>query len=73
MNCSGCQHQHSQQDMRRVPIGLGLSIVERVADSHGGGLSSFSGKSGKGTTMVLWLPFSSSQNPHPNNSPLTNT
>jgi signal transduction histidine kinase len=56
-----------------VPIGLGLSIVERVADSHGGGLSSFSGKSGNGTTMVLWLPFSSSQNPHPNNSPLTNT
>lgn len=56
-----------------VPIGLGLSIVERVADSHGGGLSSFSGSSANGTTMVLWLPFSSSKKPHPNNSPLTNT
>ncbi len=55
-----------------IPIGLGLSIVERVADSHGGGLSSFSGSEGIGTTMVLWLPTSSSQKPHPNNSPLTN-
>jgi signal transduction histidine kinase len=55
-----------------LPIGLGLSIVDRVADSHGGGLASFSGSEENGTTMVLWLPFSSSKKPHPNNSPLTN-
>lgn len=58
-------------DDQEMPIGLGLSIVERVADAHGGVLASFPGSSGKGTTMVLWVPTEQSQGTHPNNSPLT--
>jgi signal transduction histidine kinase len=61
-----------QLDSEELPIGLGLSIVERVADSHGGSLVSFSGSSGKGTTMVMWLPTFRQIGPQPNNSPLTN-
>jgi signal transduction histidine kinase len=61
-----------QRDSEELPIGLGLSIVERVADSHGGSLASFSGRSGKGTTMVMWLPTARQIGPQPNNSPLTN-
>lgn len=55
-----------------IPIGLGLSIVERVADAHGGSLASFSGSTGAGTTMVLWLPLPGSEKPHPDNPPFTN-
>lgn len=54
-----------------MPIGLGLSIVERIADAHGGHLAAFSGSTGKGTTMVVWLPLPGTQLPQPNNSPLT--
>jgi signal transduction histidine kinase len=55
-----------------LPIGLGLSIVDRVAEAHGGALSAFSGSTGLGTTMVLWLPRPDSKKPHPNNPPFTN-
>lgn len=37
-------------------IGLGLSIVTQIAESHGGKLASFPGPDGKGTTQVVWLP-----------------
>jgi len=37
-------------------VGLGLSIVNQIAEGHGGSLASFQGRSGKGTTMVMWLP-----------------
>lgn len=54
-----------------IPVGLGLSIVERVADAHGGALVSHSGRTGTGTTMVLWVPTGGTEGTHPNNSPLT--
>jgi signal transduction histidine kinase len=37
-------------------IGLGLSIVEQIAEAHEGALVSTPGPSGKGTTMTIWLP-----------------
>lgn len=61
-----------QLDSEDLPIGLGLSIVERVADSHGGALVSFSGSSGRGATMVMWLPTARRKGAHPNNPPFTN-
>jgi signal transduction histidine kinase len=40
-------------------IGLGLSIVEQIADAHEGALVSAPGPGGKGTTMTIWLPADS--------------
>jgi signal transduction histidine kinase len=37
-------------------IGLGLSIVEQIAEAHEGALVSTPGPAGKGTTMTIWLP-----------------
>lgn len=61
-----------QLDSEDLPIGLGLSIVERVADSHEGALVSFSGSTGRGATMVMWLPTRGQKGAHPNNHPFTN-
>jgi signal transduction histidine kinase len=58
-------------DDEEMPIGLGLSIVERVVVGHGGRLATYPGSSGAGTTMVMWLPLAGCKTPHPNNSPLT--
>lgn len=54
-------------------VGLGLSIVTQIAESHGGSLSSFPGRDGWGTDMVIWLPTDSSGQNHPDTSPFTNT
>lgn len=54
-------------------VGLGLSIVTQIAESHGGGLSSFAGSHGIGTTMVLWIPTGPGGGDHPDSSPLTNS
>ena len=53
-------------------IGLGLSIVTQIAEAHGGRLSTYPGRDGVGTTMVVWLPTSSSVEPPPDTSPLPN-
>lgn len=54
-------------------VGLGLSIVTQIAESHGGALSSYSGDGGRGTVMVVWLPTEKSGQSHPDRSPFTNT
>ena len=54
-------------------IGLGLSIVTQIAEAHGGDLCSYTGSSGVGTTMVVWIPtdhFESDDRPSGN--PFTN-
>jgi signal transduction histidine kinase len=52
-------------------IGLGLSIVEQVAQAHGGALMSFDGPDGSGTTMVIWLPLPGAKTSHPKVAPFT--
>jgi signal transduction histidine kinase len=54
-------------------IGLGLSIVTQIAEGHGGSLASFPGKSGAGTTMVLWLPVEHTTSAPPESSPFADT
>lgn len=54
-------------------VGFGLSIVTQIAESHGGALSSYSGRAGRGTDMVIWLPTDRSGQNHPEASPFTNT
>jgi signal transduction histidine kinase len=53
-------------------VGLGLSIVTQIAEAHGGELSSYPGRSGSGTAMVVWLPTEASVEPHPDALPLSN-
>lgn len=53
-------------------VGLGLSIVTQVAESHGGSLGTFPGSDGRGTTMVVWIPAESeTTTPPPGFSPFT--
>lgn len=54
-------------------VGLGLSIVTQITESHGGALSSYAGGTGVGTDMVMWLPTDRSGQNHPDTSPFTNT
>ena len=54
-------------------VGLGLSIVTQIAESHDGALAWYPGRDGRGTTMVIWLPTADSVQNHPDRSPLTNT
>lgn len=53
-------------------VGLGLSIVTQVAESHGGSLATFAGSEGVGTTMVVWIPAQTGASaPPPGSSPFT--
>ena len=53
-------------------VGLGLSIVTQVAESHGGSLAAFAGSDGKGTTMVVWIPVQlGGSSSAPRSSPFT--
>lgn len=51
-------------------IGLGLSIVTQIAESHGGALATFSGREGRGTTQVVWLPTNEHEVDPPEASPV---
>ena len=50
-------------------VGLGLSIVEQIAESHGGSLVSSPGRGGRGTAMAVWLPTDAALPEHPEESP----
>lgn len=54
-------------------VGLGLSIVNQIAEGHGGSLVSFPGKGQIGTAMVIWLPTEETKSPIPESSPFTDT
>lgn len=54
-------------------VGLGLSIVTQIAEGHGGALASFSGRGGRGTTMVMWIPREDPTGAPPEGSPFTDT
>jgi signal transduction histidine kinase len=52
-------------------IGLGLSIVEQIAEAHEGALVSAPGPDGVGTTMTVWVPAPESSEAHPDRAPFT--
>jgi signal transduction histidine kinase len=52
-------------------IGLGLSIVEQIAQGHEGTLISSTGPGGAGTTMTIWLPKTESTDSPPDFTPFT--
>jgi signal transduction histidine kinase len=52
-------------------IGLGLSIVEQIAQGHEGALASAIGPDGAGTTMTIWIPKSDATDSPPDFTPFT--
>ncbi len=52
-------------------IGLGLSIVEQIAEGHEGALNSAIGPDGVGTTMTIWIPKGHATDSPPNFTPFT--
>jgi len=52
-------------------IGLGLSIVEQIAQGHEGALVSSTGPDGAGTTMTVWLPKTGANDSPPDFTPFT--
>jgi signal transduction histidine kinase len=52
-------------------IGLGLSIVEQIAQGHEGALVSSTGPDGAGTTMTVWLPKTGAKDSPPDFTPFT--
>ncbi len=52
-------------------IGLGLSIVEQIAQGHEGVLVSSTGSDGVGTTMTIWLPKTDATDSPPDFTPFT--
>jgi signal transduction histidine kinase len=52
-------------------IGLGLSIVEQIAEGHEGALVSSPGPDGAGTTMTIWLPKPDATDSPPDFTPFT--
>lgn len=54
-------------------VGLGLSIVNQIAEGHSGALASFPGRDGVGTTMVIWLPIGDGESAPPASSPFTDS
>lgn len=42
---------------RRNGLGLGLAIVSRLVEAHGGGVEAMSPGIGQGSTFKVWLPF----------------
>ncbi len=52
-------------------IGLGLSIVEQIAQGHEGALVSAKGPDGAGTTMTIWIPKGDTPGSPPNFTPFT--
>ncbi|HEU5114112.1 MAG TPA: HAMP domain-containing sensor histidine kinase, partial [Acidimicrobiia bacterium] len=52
-------------------IGLGLSIVEQIAEGHEGSVVSSIGPDGSGTTMTIWLPKSDTADSPPDFTPFT--
>jgi len=53
-------------------VGLGLAIVNQIAEGHGGRLVAFPGGGESGTAMVLWLPVGPGpEGEPPSDSPFT--
>jgi signal transduction histidine kinase len=51
-------------------VGLGISIVTQIAESHGGSLATFPGPQGRGTTQVVWIPTDRASDGPPKDSPV---
>lgn len=57
-------------DIAPTGSGLGLSIVEQVAQLHGGRFAVFPRKTHSGSTTVIWLPTNRTDGPPPTENPV---
>lgn len=58
-------HRVAQGDSRPAGTGLGLSIVKGLVEAHDGTVCAQAGPDGRGTAIVIRLPFASQRNEDP--------
>jgi len=58
-------HRVAQGDSRPAGTGLGLSIVKGLVEAHDGTVCAQAGPDGRGTAIVIRLPFASQSNEDP--------
>jgi len=56
---------HDGQSMAQGGLGVGLNLVKRLVELHGGRVGAASGGAGQGSRFTVWLPLAQGSGPQP--------
>jgi PAS domain S-box-containing protein len=56
---------HDGQSMAQGGLGVGLNLVKRLVELHGGRVGAASGGTGQGSRFTVWLPLAQGAGPRP--------
>jgi len=61
---------HDGAAMAQGGLGVGLHLVRRLVELHGGAVAAASGGAGQGSRFTVWLPLAGAENPVPAGAPV---